>query len=379
MQMSGSGTMTGLDPRPASWAAANRTALWAIAAAAIVARVLFIGLACRLHHQSLQDWAGMGDGVNYIHYADHMFGRPTAFSAYDARVFPGLPIAMGLVSLCGMPAWFAGIVVGVISGAGAAALTAILCRCRRVGWMLAVLPPIFLVCSVGPTTEPLLLLLCLLGLLIGEESGWVGTLIAGLLFGYAGIVRPVACFAVMAFIAREWMSGRRSRPIVAGAIAAAVVLSGLAIVRHVTGDALYGVRYYAESDSAYRGDLFTWPFKSLIFTPFYEPVGRSKLIYVWLHVAAVLGLIGVLARRVRSQPRTPAEHRMDVAMLVWLAGNTLFVLCVGNKWGLQAFPRFALPALPAMAWAVRRWIPASVGWLALAAVISFAVALRHAS
>jgi len=279
--------------------------------------------------------------------------------------------------LTGLPAWFGGIAIGILAGALVSGLTAILCQELRVGWMLAVFPPIFLVCSVGPTTEPLLLALCLFAFLVGRNAGLVCLVMAGLAFGCAGTVRPVACFAVLGFICHELMHRRVWQPIVIGTIAACVVALAMLIVHRLTGDALYGIRYYAESDASYRGDLITWPFKSLIFTPYYEPVSRFKLVYVWIHVVAVFSAVGVLIQHLRSKAADHDEYVMDTSMLVWLVGNTLFVLCVGNKWGLQAFPRFALPALPPMCWAIRRTIPKSIVWAVIPAVASFALGLRH--
>jgi hypothetical protein len=56
---------------------------------------------------------------------------------------------------------------------------------------------------------------------------------------------------------------------------------------------------------------------------------------------------------------------MEVLAFTWLALNTLFVLCIGlgpGAWGFNHFPRFTIPALPALAYAWRRFLPASP-WL----------------
>jgi len=60
---------------------------------------------------------------------------------------------------------------------------------------------------------------------------------------------------------------------------------------------------------------------------------------------------------------------------VWLLGNTAFVLCIGDKWGFECFPRFTVPAMPAFFWSIRRILPRGVWpWTAIA-VVSAAIAI----
>jgi hypothetical protein len=152
------------------------------------------------------------------------------------------------------------------------------------------------------------------------------------------------------------------------------VLAGVFALHAWTGDASHGVRVYASNPGAYGGDrMFTWPFKSLIFTPLYDPqVSAGRIAYIWTHVVLTLGAIVMLARRCSQS--SPAA--VDVLALVWLVGNTAFVLCIGSYWGFQHFPRFIIPAMPALFWAWRGalpdrwylWAPASAGVYVIAAL-----------
>jgi hypothetical protein len=45
-----------------------------------------------------------------------------------------------------------------------------------------------------------------------------------------------------------------------------------------------------------------------------------------------------------------------------VVGNTAFVLCIGSVWGFRHFPRFTIPAAPAMFWTIRNLLPSRWGW-----------------
>lgn len=344
-----------------------------IGLAALAARIVLVVIGCWLTHSSLHEWALGGDGISYIRYATRIAGGSTEFTAYDGRVFPGLPAMMAVLYSVGVAPWMGGLMIGIGAGAVVPALAARLFRDARVGWLLAIFPPIWLICSAGPATEAPLLALTLGAILIEARSGLGASLLAGLLFGLAGTIRPVACFAVLGLAAWHIVHRRWWAPLVFGAVALAVVACGLFAVHRWMGDALYGVRYYAEAKEAYGGDLISWPFKSVIFTPLYSPVAKSKLVYVWLHIALVIGGITRLIWQMRrSQP-----SMLHVLSVVWLAGNTLFVLCIGDKWGLHALPRFLLPAIPPLIWVFRDYAPRRWWLWLLLGGCSFAIALRH--
>jgi hypothetical protein len=186
------------------------------------------------------------------------------------------------------------------------------------------------------------------------------------------------------------------------------VLAGIGMVHLFTGDALAGVRVYANSPRAYGGQLVAWPFESLVMTPLRMHVGMGKVLYIGVHVAIVVSacflLMGqtwrILPRVARGEQSAAglaagsaedscavclpsadlsADARgagvsgycfLTIVSAVWLVGNTAFVLCIGSTWGFAHFPRFCIPAQPALFWGVRRWLPGSRGfWLILGVLL----------
>jgi hypothetical protein len=128
------------------------------------------------------------------------------------------------------------------------------------------------------------------------------------------------------------------------------------IIRPITGGLFHGISVYAHSPRAYAGQLFTWPMHSIVWMTLYGHVGWGRWIYIIAHVAACIGGCVILSRK---------NSPTDLLAFTWLALNTLFVLCLGlgpGAWGFNHFPRFIIPALPALAYAWRRFLPATP-WL----------------
>jgi len=190
--------------------------------------------------------------------------------------------------------------------------------------------------------------------------------------GAAGLVRPMACFAVIGQALSVVRTKLRDAVIVC-LTSALVVVAGLVAFRHGVGSTL-GPTIYANDPRAYGGQLFALPFQSLIATPFAQHVAWWKIIYIWSYVVLTLVASGLLAAELRRGD--VAEDRRNAQLsAAWLIGNTAFVLCIGSIWGFHEFHRFILPALPPLLWAFRRWYPRrALSWAALGAA-SFGLAL----
>jgi hypothetical protein len=174
--------------------------------------------------------------------------------------------------------------------------------------------------------------------------------------------------------AREVVSGRVLAAAALVLAAGATVAAGLAAVAWRFGDALTSLHGYARH---WGGELFTWPFKALMATPATTPVAAWKVAYVAVHVLAVLA---GSAWAVREWRRAATGQRRGVAALatVWLISNTLYVLCIGSVWGFLEFPRFIVPALPALFWTGRDLLPRRpVVWVAVG-LASVALSLEPA-
>jgi hypothetical protein len=348
-----------VDAQPATLVP-SRLELYAMAAAAVAFRVAVFACVTLWFGVPLDRYVAKGDTTSYLANARAMLGDAAGMTEYDRRVFPGYPGLIAVAGAIGIPLPWAALGITWLSAGVAATGAAALFGDRRVGWAMVALLPHYTINSAIGMTEAPLLALCSVGLLLargGSEDGGSGrgrAALAGMLLGSAGLVRPVACFAVLGAIAADLVQGRRARALVLGAVAAVVVLAGFLALHAWTGDATRGVRVYANDPGAYGGQMFVWPFKSVIFTPLYDPqVSAARVVYIWAHVLLTLGAIALLARRCMRRPSVAP----DALALTWLTGNTAFVLCIGSYWGFHHFPRFIIPAMPALFWAWRGALP----------------------
>ena len=317
-----------------------------IALLALLLRAMCVAVVMRQTGLDLVDLLHIGDGKSYLAYAHFIVGDVSSLSAYDSRVFPGLPAILALLMRLGLGQVAASFLVIATSAAVVTVAAAKLFKDARLGWLLACVPPIFLICSADLGNETPMLALALLGVLLAQRKTLAAVIGGGVLLGLAGVVRPMAAFVVAALLV--WMIQQkrwRDGAIVAG-VSLLVVAAALGFVQWLLGDALAGVKVYAEDKRAYGGELFTWPGKSLLLTPRNSDVGTFKLLYVWAHVALLAMSLGLLAWRwVRTR-----EGLATFALVLFVL-NTLFLLTVGDRWGFQILPRLTLPALPAMLFA----------------------------
>jgi hypothetical protein len=358
--------------RPVEVAAPSVGDLVAIGVVAFAVHVALFAAARLLTGWTLTTFANLHDGESYLRIAGDMIDPETIVAHFDRRVFIGYPSVIALLGLVGVPLTAAALLASWLASAGAAVLSAQLFADRRVGWALALFPPSWLLFSTLAMSEATLLLLVAAGVYCVVRRD--ALILGGLALGYAGLVRPVACFAVLGLLAafayrREWRKG-----LVVGGLAAAVVASGFLVLRLWRGDALEGVKIYAKSKHSFDGELFTWPFESLITTPLASPVSPWKIAYVWLVVAFVLGGCVLIARKARRLRGSPAG---DLALVgaVWLIANTLFVLCMGNKYGFHYFDRHIIVALPPLLWAYSAWLPRHAAAWAVGGAVSIGLGL----
>jgi hypothetical protein len=139
------------------------------------------------------------------------------------------------------------------------------------------------------------------------------------------------------------------------------------MLRWWRGDALEGVKIYANNDSTFAGRLFEWPFESVLLTPFRTAVSLWETTYIWSYVALVLGGCVLAVRKLKRSSDT-AERDVALFTAVWLLGNTAFVACMGNIWGFHYFDRHILAALPPLLWAYRDYYPRRpLDWVVISA------------
>ena len=348
----------------------TRRDLWLMALAAIVVRLLFVVVTARARHLSLPEYASVGDGHSYLDYARLIGGERKSLDPGDERLFPGFPALIALLHLAKIPLWIAALGLTWLTAGISAAAGAELFRSRRVGWALVFLIPDYVLITAVASTEGPVLALTLLGLLVASRGrGAMSVVIAGLVLGVAGVVRPMACFAVIGYGVYALTLGQPKRALAVGLASLLVVSLALLGMHHLFGDALVGTKAYARD--AYHGQLFSWPFASILMTPRRSHVPLLKVGLVWGHVLLALTACALLAHRAFSVRREP----LDWLSLPWLTGLVIFNLCVGDVWGFQCFARFLVPALPALFEGVKRFLPRRIATVLLLGGVSFALAL----
>jgi hypothetical protein len=336
----------------------------------VIAVLLRVGVflaASHIYHIPLAQYAVKGDGGSYLAYASAILGDSSQLTEYDRRVFPGYPALIALGHLCGVSLPLAALLIDWISAGVAVVAAGLLFVERRVAWAMVFLVPHYLTNSSLAMSEAPLLAITLVGLLLMVRGRHV--LIGGVLLGFAGLIRPMACFAVFGVII-ALLTQRRLRDLFIGAAGAAAVFAAGVIALHLlSGDALRGVRIYHNSPRTYGGEIFVLPFQSLLTTPAREHVSVGFVVYIYAHVIIVLSACTVLALRAL---RRSSMIVLDLLALGWLGGNTLFQLCIGSGWGFRHFPRFAIPAQPALFRALHPYLPRRVWpWILAAAGIFY--------
>jgi hypothetical protein len=377
--------------------APRRGELLTIAIFAFALRATVTILALRLGHLSLAQYTSKADTTSYIANAAVMCGERSfaSLADYDLRVFPGYPALIAGVHLTGISLPLAALLVTWTSASLAAAWAAKAFEDIRIGWAMTCLIPHYLInSSLGMSEAPLLMATCA-AVLAWRRNRLV---LAGLIFAFAAMIRPMACFS-FAGVALALVADRKCRGVICLLIATTIALIvEIAIYQWWTGDALRGMHVYANHPGAYNGHLLGWPFQSLLTTPAIDHAGIGRIAYIWIHVLIALGICGMCIARVLlfdsrgRKPRssahasqkpglplpamkerseaTESSHSalLNCAALPWVVGNTIFILCIGSVWGFRHFPRFTIPAAPAMFWTVRRVLPTGRGWwMAIAA------------
>jgi hypothetical protein len=382
----------------------SRRDLVIIALLAIVVRIALVLATSIYTGWSLADIANLHDGPSYLRVAGGMLD-PTAVVAHlDRRVFIGYPTLIALAGLARVPLPIAALAISWFASAVVAVTAAQVFADRRIGWALVFFPPSFLIFSSLAMSEASMLALVGVGLYFVIRREWY---VAGAVaFGCAGLIRPVACFAVfgvLAVIGHRWLLERRAvrrihkiqphfettmgreqlrAAILVSLISGAIVAAGFVALRFWRGDALEGVKIYASSQDTFAGQVLSWPFASLIMTPLNTPVPLWKVGYVWSYVLFVVAGCTLAGRRVWLSRQSETFDRSLLAT-VWLFGNTIFVLCTGSVWGFHYFDRHILAAVPALLWAYsdvypKRW-PLFLGLGALFTVQGFFALLATAT
>jgi hypothetical protein len=347
-------------------------ALAGIFCAAVALRWLFYAVVARLTGHDAHSFAELADGHSYLAMARVLAGAPVALNAYDLRVFPGLPMLLApAVWLPVSPAVLA-LALNWLATGGVAVLGAVVLRDWRVGVTMAVLPPTFVMESAGVASEPTMLLCGLLSVWCIMRERPVAS---GVAVGLAMAIRPMA-LAILAGLL-VWLAGRREPRkmslVLAGVAGALLVVGGW--LHLALGDVFASFRTQYHHKDAYAGAPFCLPLQNFIAVTLARGLPPLRLAFLWGHAVAAIGACGLLWREAWAARNAPPGGRPAWFWATWLLLNTGVALCINGFWGVQIFPRLLVPALPAMVYAFRPWLPR--GWMAWGAIAagSFALAV----
>ncbi len=356
----------------------RRRDLAAIAAAALALRLIVAVLSMYRVGATPEEFAHFRDGRSYIRVAQAMRGYGDDLRLFDMRVFPGYPALIAGANAIGLDYHWGALLLNWAGAALAAALAAVLFADCRIGWAMAVLTPSYLMYTSLAMSEATLMAFIGGGMALAAGGAWVA---GGIFLGFAGLVRPVAAFAVAGFLTWALGRGRHMAAVCVGLAALAVVAAPVVATVVQGGDALEGLRIYAGDSRAYDGEPLTWPFKSLVMVPLRQQPTLWKVAYIYAHVVVTLAgcILAALRFRVKPSAKPSRADMLAAAAPVWLWLNTLFCLSIGAHWGFQEFHRFMVPALPPLYWAFGRWLPVRWSYWGVIGAVSAVLAVWGAT
>lgn len=291
---------------------------------------------------------GFGDSSAYMNLASAI--RRWNFQGIVIKQFWGLPYAMaGLSRLTGISDRASLLLFALIPSA----ISVLLVRRLWNGWIaayFAVLNFDWLQRSCLGGSEPLFMCLLVAAFLAVRRERW---LLAALLASGATIVRPLGFFALVGIgIALLY---RKDFLKFAGATAIGLLvgaLYGLPLALQF-GDPLATVHSY-HSAQWEGGWLFGFPFAAIVKGTWLYPSPWTNLIlsFAWILLVTLGVVVMVKSREFRDYCRA---HLVEAIFLV----GYLWCLFTYNypAWARSNFERFAIPILPFVLLALRRWIP----------------------
>ncbi len=196
-------------------------------------------------------------------------------------------------------------------------------------------------------SEPLFALFLFASFWAARRERWI---LASCLAACATVTRPVGIFALAA-IGLFLITKKRYREVLSCA-AAAVALGILYILPFwiYFGDPLYQVHRYQTADWR-SGPAITWPFYAIAQSVIHnqQPWTNMLLTLAWIGLVAA-GVAAVYKNRADLARRAPVE-------LYFVFGYGAFLFCYNSpQWARSEFPRFAIPILPLVYVALKKWV-----------------------
>jgi len=311
------------------------------------AAVFFCVIAATTSYLSLVD--NFGDNSAYMSIAAAI--RKWDFRRLFVKHFWGLPYFMSAVSkLTGFSDRTALLLVSWTSSVSAVVLAYRLWG----GWIATTFSIInfdWYQRSYLGGSEPLFVGLLFASFLAIRRERW---LLAAFLAALATITRPLAVFLVLGIgLTLLW---RRDWRRFAGTTAIALAIGTLYVIPLALyfHDPLATVHSYEAGPASGDASLFGIPFYAIVKGTILYPAPLTSLLLTFGWIFLVL--IAIVAMLSTRQFRTYA--REHVPEMIFAAPYLLLLYCYNYPyWARGSFPRFAIPIIPFVFLALRRWIP----------------------
>jgi len=289
-----------------------------------------------------------GDSSAYMTLASAI--RRWDFQGVLVKHFWGLPYAMAALSRLTTLSDRAALLVWSLAPSLVATLLA-----RRLwdGWIAAYFAVVnfdWLQRSCLGGSEPLFVCLLFAAFLCVRRDRW---LLASLLASFATIVRPLGLFALLGIgLTLLWRRDFR-RFLAATAIGLLIgVLYVLPLARHF-GDPLATVNSY-HSQQWQSGWLFGFPFYAIIKGTLLYPAPWTNLVlsFSWIFLVVVAVIVMIRSGEFRAYCRAHVVEALFLVPYLWCLFTYNY-----PYWARGTFARFAIPILPFVFLALRRWLP----------------------
>jgi len=289
-----------------------------------------------------------GDSSAYMSVASAL--RRWSFDGIVVKQFWGLPYLMAAVSfLTGISDRTSLLLVSLLSSL----LSVVLAYRLWGGWVagfFVVLNFDWMQRSLLGGSEPLFMALLLGAFLSIRREQW---LIAALLASLATVVRPLGLFALIGVgltLLRKQDFRKLTYAVLIGLVIGALYV--LPLAQHF-GDPLANVSRYQITD--WDGSFpFTWPFLAFVYQGGLQPAPWTNLAltFGWIFFA-VLGSVAMIGtERFRNYGRT------HLAEILFAAPYLAFLFMYNSSfWARSNFPRFVIPVIPFVLFALDKWIP----------------------
>lgn len=339
----------------------NHAELYAVLfLAAFVVRLTLFFLALRASHARIDEYLLRVDTPSYVAIADSTIEAARPENAWHERVFPGWSLVLVPFALLGVTQYSA-----VVLGSLLAAIVPVLYLWhtgdKGFAWLIAFVPPTWLMHSSLGMSEPLQLAASMASIALATVSpGW-----SGLCMAMASLTRPQAVFAGAAILVNLFRL-RKFKAAAKWVFAASLGPLALILFNIFTyKDWVHQARMYSmtpnvndeilKSLTAFMSErnFFNLPFVSLILTPILSPTPTWKIVFVLTNVVFVLSSSIILGMRIKRDSFT-AHYG------IWAILNTAFIVCGGPYWGFHSFDRYAVWALPAYAYGFSLVLPQSL-------------------